>query len=616
MEIMEDPKETKKETNEVESKNEAKTKKQVAKHWDEFDKKKNKTIYIIVLAISIVLAILSTGFALANINNENIIAGVKIDGIQMQGLSKEEAKELLKIKIEEKQNCEIKIYVDKEEYNILLSQLQVSYDVENAIQNAYRVGREKNIFANNIEILKSMVFGKDINLNSIYNEDLLDNIVKDIKNKVPNAVIEPTYCIEGEELIITRGTKGYKINETDLKTKILEKIKLNNKENINIETYLSEPGEINIEQIYQEVHTEVKDAYYTTNPFKVYPEVNGIDFDLDNAKGILKEEKEEYIIPLQITKANKTISDIGTEAFPDKLSIFSTRYDATNLTRTTNLKVAVSKINDVVVMPGETFSYNKTLGKRTAEAGYKDAAGYAGGKVVQMIGGGICQISTTLYDAVVYANLDIVERHNHAFTTSYAGAGKDATVVYGSLDFQFKNTREYPIKIKASLQSGIATVSIYGIKEENEYEVEISTTILNYIPYNVVYEDDASLEVGTEKVTQNGQKGCRSITYKILKQNGQEVSRSVLSTDTYSAMNKYITRGTKETVSTVGPVTPEKPLEPENPITPEQPEEPTTPEVPEEPEEPETPANPEEPSEPEVPETPVNPDETEQEDAA
>ena len=163
--------------------------------------------------------------------------------------------------------------------------------------------------------------------------------------------------------------------------------------------------------------------------------------------------------------------------------------------------------------------------------------GYAGGKVVQMIGGGICQISSTLYDAVVYANLEIVERHNHVFTTSYVGAGKDATVVYGSLDFQFKNNRQYPIKIVSSLQSGIATVNIYGIKEETEYDVEISTTILNYIPYNVIYEDDASLSSGTENVTQNGQKGCKSITYKILKQNGTEITQTTKRTITINAIH-------------------------------------------------------------------------------
>lgn len=612
MEEMKESKEVKIETNE-EVKEKVKTRKEVAKHWNEFDKKSSKKIYILIAAIIIVAAILSTGFALVNINNENIIPGIKIDGIKVQGLKKEQLKQVLVNKSTEKINNEIKIYVDDEEQTILFSQIELEYNIDKAIEEAYQVGRGKNIFVNNFEIIKSMILGKDIKLDSNYNEELLNKIVQDIKNKIPNAVINPTYCIEEDELIITRGTKGLTINENELKNKIIGRINLGSNEGIKVETFMTEPEDIDIEKIYEEVYKEVQDAYYTTNPFQIYAEVQGIDFDLEAAKEILQEEKDEYVIALTITQPQKTTADIGTEAFPDKLSTFSTRYDATNITRTTNLKIAINKINGVVVMPGETFSYNKTLGKRTAEAGYKDAAGYSGGKVVQMIGGGICQISSTLYDAVVYANLDIVERHNHAFTTSYVGAGKDATVVYGSLDFKFKNSRKYPIKIEGYIQNGIATVNIYGIKEENEYEVEISTTILNYIPYTVIYEDDATMEAGKEEVTQGGQKGCKSITYKILKQNGKEVSRSILSTDTYSAMNKYITRGTKGSTSVSVPVTPQEPETPQEPNIPQEPEIPEEPETPDKPVTPEVPEEPENPTEPEVPETPEVP---RQEDAA
>lgn len=619
MEEMKESKEVKNETNEEikkEVKQTEKTKKEVAKHWDEFDKKSDKKWLIIITIIAIILLVLSTGFALINSSNENIIAGITVDGINVQGLNKQQLKQLIENKVEEKINKEIKVYVDNEEQTILLSQIELTYNIEKAIEEAYQLGRGKNIFVNNFEILKTMLLGNNINLEFACNEELLNNIVKDIKNKIPNAVINPTYCIEEDELIITKGTKGLTIDENELKSKIIGKINLSSTEDIKIITFMTEPENINIENIYEEVHTEVQDAYYTTNPFQIYAEVKGIDFDLEAAKELLKEEKDEYIIALTITEPQKTTSDIGTEAFPDKLSTFATRYDATNITRTTNLQIAVNKINGVVVMPGETFSYNKTLGKRTSEAGYKDAAGYSGGKVVQMLGGGICQISSTLYDAVVYANLEIVERHNHAFTTSYVGAGKDATVVYGNLDFQFKNSRKYPIKIESYIQNGIATVNIYGIKEENEYEVEISTTILNYIPYSVIYEDDATLESGKEVVTQGGQKGCKSITYKILKQNGKEVSRSVLSTDTYSAMNKYITRGTKGSTSVSAPVTPQVPETPEQPDIPQEPDIPVVPENPDEPITPEVPEQPEIPTQPELPEIPEVPEETEQEEAA
>jgi len=601
MENIKDSKETNKEekqTQLIEKKEEIKEGTNNEENQTKNIKKSYKWV-IIFIVIFIIATILSTGFAIINIKNENIISGVTIDNINLQGLNMQEVKTILENKIEEKLNKEIKIKIDNEEYSLLLSQIELQYEIDSVIELAYNLGRKGNIFENNFAIIKSKLKGENIKLDYKYNEELLNNIVKGIKEKIPNAVKQPTYCIEDDKLIITKGAEGLTINEEELKEKILKNINLSYTEEININSVKTNPDDINIEKIHEEVFTEPKDAYYTTNPFKVYAEVKGIDFDVNQAKEILKENKDEYEISLTITNPKKTIDQIGTEAFPDMLSTFSTRYDASDWSRTTNLKLAVNKINGKVVMPGETFSYNKTLGKRTAEAGYKEAAGYAGGKVVPMIGGGICQISSTLYDAVVYANLEIVERHNHMFKTSYLGAGKDATVVYGRLDFQFKNNRNYPIKINASAENGIAKITIYGIKEETEYDIEITTTILNYIPYKVVYENDSSLPEGTENVTQRGANGFKSITYKILRLNGVEVSRSVLSTDTYDPMHKYVTRGTKKVAQVVAPV---EPAVPETPVEPEIPAEPVTPEMPEGPEEPATPEAPETPETTEVPE--------------
>ena len=322
--------------------------------------------------------------------------------------------------------------------------------------------------------------------------------------------------------------------------------------------------------------TEPQNASYKTNPFEIIPHKNGIDFDIEEARTLLKEDKEEYSIKLKITKPKVLTNEIGEEAFPDLLSSFSTKYDETNRPRSNNLKLAMSKLNGVVVMPGETCSYNKTLGKRTAQDGYQYANGFAAGKVVPMLAGGICQISSTLYDAVLYANLDIVERHNHMFQATYVEPGKDATVVYGSLDFKFKNTRNYPIMLKTKCGGGLAEIKVFGIKEEVEYEVELITKVLNYTSYSVVYEEDSSLAPGKERVSQYGLQGCKSITYRIRKLNGQEVSRETLSTDTYSPLSKIIKRGpvSQQTVATPEP-TPVPTPEPEPTPTPEPIPEPT-----------------------------------------
>lgn len=538
----------------------------------EIKTKKNKKIIIsIIVSIILIIALLfSTIFSLLNINNSKIINGVTVNGINIQGLTKEEAKKTIKEEMEKEINKDINIQSKDFKYSIKLSQIGLEYKVDEAVEKAYKIGKNGNIFTNNFEILESKVKGKNVELEYVYNKELLDSITEEIALKIPEAVEEVSYYIENEKLYILKGKIGNTINKEKLKNEILYKIGEEKNDAILLEIYKVNPKQIDIQKIYNEVHKEPKNAYYTKSPFKVFPHEDGIDFDIESAKEILKEDKEKYEIPLIISKPKITTNEIGTEAFPDLISSFSTRYNGNDVPRTTNLKLAMKSLNGLVLEPGETFSYNKTLGKRTIAAGYREAGGYENGRVVQMVGGGICQISSTLYNAVVYANLEIVERHNHMFVAGYVGAGKDATVSYGTLDFKFKNTRNYPIMIKTSIGSGVAKISIYGVKEEVEYDVEISAKILSSIPYKVVYEDDNKLEPGKEKVVQGGMNGCKSITYKIVRLNGQEISRTVLSSDTYRAMNKIIGRGPVEVEPNIVPENVPNVTQPEQPQQPEQ----------------------------------------------
>lgn len=553
---------------------------------------KKKIITILICAIILVVAIFaSTGFALFNINNTKIISNISIEGIEVGGLTKKEAEQKILEKIEKNVEQNIMVKTNDFEYQFQLSQIEAKYDTNKAIEDAYSIGRDGNIFKNNLEIFKRKIKNKNIEVGIDYNQELLDNIINEIAVKIPGAVEKPSYCIEDKKLTITKGKAGNTINKEKFKEEVIKRLELEKQnEPIELEIINVEPEAIDIDKIYSEVHKEAKNAYYTKDPFQVYPHVDGVDFDLEAAREMLKEDKEEYVIDLKITTPEITTNRIGSEAFPDLLSTFSTKYDASNTPRTTNLKLAMNKLNGVVVSPGETFSYNKTLGKRTAGAGYREAGGFAGGRVVQTLAGGICQISSTLYDAVVYANLEIVERHNHMFLAGYVGAGKDATVVYGAYDFKFKNTRKYPIMLKTSIGSGVARIDVFGIKEDVEYEVEISSKILSYTPFKVVRENDSSLAPGKERVAQNGMNGCKSITYKILKLNGKEVSRTVLSSDTYDPMNKIIKVGPSKTTE----VSTQPVKEPEpTPTTPTTPPTPTTPTTPETPSTPSTPTTPE-----------------------
>ncbi len=138
------------------------------------------------------------------------------------------------------------------------------------------------------------------------------------------------------------------------------------------------------------------------------------------------------------------------------------------------------------------------------------------------------------------ANLEIMERHNHQFLTSYLPAGKDATVSYGSKDLKFKNSRSYPIKIEMKVENGIVTCKILGIKEDTEYAINIESETLSTTEPEVQYEQDSSIDPGTEKVKQNGATGTVVNVYKIIKQDGKIISKDLLSQDTYKVLNKII----------------------------------------------------------------------------
>jgi len=543
--------------------------KKIEKELEKMDSKKSKKKYIIlgsIIGIFIIIGIfVSTIFALVNINHEKIMSGVSISGIEVSGLSKEEAKGKIEILYNEKKEKEIDIKYQEYETTLNPTLMEVNYNIDKAVEEAYLTGRKENIFLSNYDILFTLIGKKNITVDMTLNEETTKQAIEDIGVNLPGVVIESSYSIEDDELIITKGKAGIIIDTDNLIGKVKNQLNdINSKEDfIEIPVKEKEPEKIDIDKIHEEIYKEAKDAYYTKEPFAVYPEVEGVDFDVEAARALLAEDKEEYVIKLTITKPKVTIDQIGSEAFPNRLGTFTTRYDVSDVDRSTNLRIACQRINGKVVLPGATFSYNQALGARTAAAGYKNGKIYSGGEVVDGIGGGICQISSTLYNSVLLANLDIVERRNHQFVTSYVGPGRDATVVYGAIDFRFKNTRQYPIKITASAQNGIATVSIYGIKEENEYTFKFSTKTVSSIPFTTQYVEDASLSAGTEKIKQKGTNGLITETYITKMLNGKVISTKLLSKDTYSAMARIVRKGTKAAIT-------------QNNTTPVETEEPTT----------------------------------------
>ena len=477
---------------------------------------KHTLVYIIIFLISLllILLIIFGSFAIYNINNNDKIAkGVSIYGIDVSGRTKAEALIAVSENFDSIKNTDIKLVSKDYETAINPTEINLSFDINSAINYAFSIGKSGKLFKDNYDIFNTMI--NEVNITPSYSldEKLLISTLDKISKDLPNAVVESSYYIEKSNLIITKGTDGYSVDSaktaSDVKTKIKDFSYLSSP--IQISLINQKPKEVDIDKIYNEVHKDAKNAYYTTNPYAVYPSENGIDFKISIAEAKEKVAKadKECTIPLKTVYPKVTTNSIGKKAFPDLLGSFSTNY-VNNPSRTTNLKLAAKKINGTVLLPGETFSYNKVVGERTIAAGYKNAAIYQDGEVVDGLGGGICQISTTLFNAALFANLDIVELHNHQFVPSYVGAGRDATVVYGSKDFKFKNSRKFAIKIECSVSGGVAKFKIYGVKEEPEYDVKVNASIISQ---SSTY--------------------TKSVTYRTLSLNGKTVSKEKIYTCTY-----------------------------------------------------------------------------------
>lgn len=473
-------------------------------------------IYTILVAVFIGILIASgLIFYAQSQKSEQIQSGIFIKGVNVSGLSKEEAITVVSNALKEQMNDHIILTYKNHEFYVDIEQIEAKFDVEASVNFALNVAKSGNMMQDIQEHISVLMNHIDIEPILTYNEDALNKYLETIEANLPDQLVQSSYYVEDDELIITNGINGAGIVMDEMKTTIIAAIQDISYSNsyIDIPTYIKYPDQIQVDTIHNEVYRAPENAYFTTEPYAVFPEVVGIDFNAEDMKRKIQENPnaEEYVIALDYTIPEVTVKDFGMEAFPNLLATYSTKYLASNKDRTTNLRLASNKINGTVVMPGEVFSYNKVVGKRTIAAGYKEADIYQDGQVVSGLGGGICQISTTLYNAVIGADLGITSRKNHMFVPSYVTAGKDATVVWGSTDFKFENTRDYPIKIESSVSGGVATVNIYGLRTDQEY-------------------DSIRIESKTIKSTNSS---FVVDAYKVYRKDGEVVKSEKLSRDTY-----------------------------------------------------------------------------------
>ncbi|WP_176461941.1 VanW family protein [Anaeromicrobium sediminis] len=402
------------------------------------------------------------------------------------------------------------------------------------------------------------IYVEDIKVENI---DKLNESLISIENSILNNEIIITYTHEDENMTLNYKLKdlGFKLDKVSVANDIYNSIYFNDQIGPNKDVHLKAHYIVDeknflaalapLDEIPIPLMENAK-LHISGDNITVIPEVNSFEFDkaklMENIKATPLIGKNIFTVPTKLATASvttKTFQNMELEL----LSEFTTKYSASNKPRSTNIAVATSYINGTLLKPGEVFSYNETVGRRTSERGFKVAGVYANGRVSKGLGGGICQTSTTLYNATLLGDLEIVDRSNHSLTVPYVPLSRDATVSWGVQDFKFKNNTDKDLYIYGSTTKNTVTFKIYGKKLDKE--IKLISKVLSKKYASVQKIEDPNLNPGEEKVTDKGHTGYSSKLIKEVYKNGELLDSYVVSKDYYRTTPKIIKIGTKKEAS-------------------------------------------------------------------
>lgn len=384
-----------------------------------------KKIYIIIIVAASIFALFLLFAVIVCINklNAKVYKNVYLNGEDLSGKTKEEVENIITKQNEELVSKKIDIYQNSEEiFNVTSEEIELKIDEAKTIEKVMSFGRKGNIFTSNFKIIAALFKPAEIQAEYNYNSEKFDSVIKNIDLSIKNRVVDDSYSVDepSAKLIITIGKSGNSIDYNNEEESIINAFKSKGETKVTLDLISRGAQKLDVDKVYEEVKREPKDAYLDekSSPVKFISEVVGIDFDVNELKDFLaksenKEEGKVIEFGLKITEPNVKLKDLTSKYYNDKIAGKTTYFNASQYARANNLKVALSYLNDKVIMPGETFSYNAAIGDTTAAKGYLPAATFKGGTTVNEMGGGICQTTSTLYDAVLMAGLEIVERHQH-----------------------------------------------------------------------------------------------------------------------------------------------------------------------------------------------------------
>jgi len=440
------------------------------------------TYSLIVIIVLIAATAVVVGVSSGNFRKSDVIAPhVTISGVDVGRLKSAEAQRKLDTEWLPTLPETLTVVVGGDEHKLSCETLGRQPQVAQAVAAAWRVGREGNLFAQFVTRLRMLKSGIEVPVTIAVDKAALGAELVRLAEDVDREPVDATVTVSGDDEVSVKPGK---------------------------------PG-IKLERKASEVLITSALAALSREPVK---------------------------LPCEEAKPRVSAEDLAH--LEVVLGSYSTPYSASKVDRTHNLGLAIQAINKHVVMPGEEFSTDRTIGPRIEGRGFREAPIFQDGEVTPATGGGICQIATTIYNAALFAGLGITQRHHHSQPVTYAPAGRDATVYAGQLDMRFRNTTGAPILILGSLSGSHVNVKILGKREANR-KVKLERTGLSSIPYKTKEVPDPELDLGKRKVEKPGRSGVKVTLIRVIVQPDGSEKRETLHTDVYRPQTEEVHVGTK-----------------------------------------------------------------------
>lgn len=442
--------------------------------------RKKKAFYIASGVVLIILLALGIPAVYYTWDHQTIVEGVKIEGINVGNMTQNQAKIALDQEITRLKGQAIKLTTGQQTLDVTLEDLGLSVSADQALKDSYDISRKGSLYN---KIVTKMDASKGVNFDLTFKWD--DQKMTESLNRLLSSYNKPavdaSFVISGQNTMIIKGEQnGLSYDQEALKSQIKD---------------------LDIFHPNSEIKVEFKDQS---------PQVTAAQLESQQITGLL--------------------------------ATYTTHFDPSQTARTENVRLAAKALDMATIKPGDVLSFNKIVGERTVEGGYKDAYIIVDGKFVPGLAGGICQVSTTLYNSGLLANLPVVQRSNHDLAITYAPLGQDATVAYPNLDLKFANNTGAYLLIRTKTTSNTLTIELYG-KVNPGQEVLITNTTESVIQPEEQRLADETLKRGQSIVKQQGQPGYIVNSVRTVKVNGKVVSTEPLKQSVYKAMPKIVAIG-------------------------------------------------------------------------